>query len=134
MRAYFIETRNTLFETMMMNFDELPQFEKEFKKLAKKYKSLPKDLQQFKQIVSVVPLGNSKHFHVITQTNNVKIVKARFFCQYLKGTSLRLIYAYFEKEQKIEFIEICFKGDKENEDRKRIVDYVHGQSNKTRVK
>ncbi|MBI2335997.1 MAG: hypothetical protein HYU97_04470 [Deltaproteobacteria bacterium] len=92
---------------MTMNFDELPEFQKELKRLAKKYKSLPDDLEEFRNVVSVVPLGNSKHFNVITQTEVLHIVKARLFCRYLKGSSLRIVYAYFEKNQHIEFIELC---------------------------
>ena len=86
-----------------MNFDELPVFKKESKRLGKKYRSLPKDLQEFCNIVSVVPLGNGKHFNIITQNKTLYIVKARLFCRYLKGSSLRIIYAYFQQKQKIEF-------------------------------
>ena len=100
-----------------MNFDELPEFTKECKRFARRYKSLSGDMQEFKNVVSVVPLGNSKHFNIVTQTESVKIVKARLFCRYLKGSSLRVIYSYIEKEKKVEFIEMYFKGDKENEDR-----------------
>jgi hypothetical protein len=32
-----------------------------------------------------------------------------------------VIYAYWEEKDKLEFIEIYFKGDKENEDRDRIL-------------
>ena len=43
----------------------------------------------------------------------------------LKGrgvnSGLRLIYAHFEPEQKIIFIELYHKNDKENEDRQRIL-------------
>jgi hypothetical protein len=109
---------------MTMNFNELPEFIKECKKFAKKYKSLPDDLQEFKNVVSVLPLGNSKHFNIIIQTKSVKIVKARFFCRYLKGSSLRVIYSYIEEKKKIEFIQIYFKGKKENEDRQRIKQYL----------
>jgi len=42
----------------------------------------------------------------------------------LKGSSLRIIYAYYEEDQNIEFIELYFKGDKENEDRDRIATYI----------
>ncbi len=107
-----------------MNFDELPEFQKELKQLGKKYKSLPDDLQEFRSVVSVVPLGNSKHFHVIKQTKHFHVIKARLFCKYLKGTSLRIVYSYFEQEQKVEFIEIYFKGGKENQDRNRIEEYL----------
>lgn len=107
-----------------MNFDELPEFQKELKRLGKKYKSLPDDLQEFCNVVSAVPLGNSKHFNIITRNEVFYIVKARLFCRYLKGASLRIVYAYFEQEQRIEFIELYFKGDKENEDRDRIKEYL----------
>ena len=107
-----------------MNFNELPEFQKELKRLAKKYRSIPNDLQEFCSVVSAVPLGNSKHFNVITTTEFLHIVKARLFCKYLKGSSLRVIYSYFIQEQRIEFIELYFKGEKENEDRERIKEYL----------
>ena len=113
---------------MTMNFDELPEFQKEFKRYAKKYKSLPDDLQEFRNVISAVPLGNSKHFNVITQTEIFYIVKARLFCRYLRGTSLRIIYAYHIIASKVEFIEIYFKGEKENEDRERIKAYLKNQN------
>lgn len=109
---------------MTMHFNELPEFRKELKRLGKKYKSLPDDLQEFCNVVSAVPLGNGKHFNVITQTEIVCIVKARLFCKYLRGTSLRIVYAYFEQEQRIELIELYFKGEKKNEDRERIKEYL----------
>ncbi|MDD4624922.1 MAG: hypothetical protein PHR31_01845 [Candidatus Pacebacteria bacterium] len=107
-----------------MSYNEIQEFQKELKKLGKKYKSLPSDLQEFCNVISVVPLGNSKHFNIVFQNGLFFIVKARFFCRYLKGSSLRIIYSYFEQEQRIEFIELYFKGDKENEDRGRIKEYL----------
>ncbi len=109
---------------MKMNFNELPEFSKEFKRFSKKYRSLPDDLDEFKRIVSVVPLGNSKHFSIITKTELCAIVKARLFCRYLKGSSLRIIYAFHCQSCKIEFIEMYFKGEKANEDRERIREYL----------
>ncbi len=57
---------------------------------------------------------------------NTCIIKInKIACKALKGngvnTGLRLIYAYFEKEQKIIFVELYSKIDKENEDRQRII-------------
>jgi hypothetical protein len=54
-----------------------------------------------------------------------KVLKARkFACRSLKGTGvrsgIRVIYAYFEEEDRIELIEIYYKGDKKTEDRERI--------------
>ena len=112
---------------MTMTFDEAPLFSKELKRLTRKYKSLPEDLEEFKRVVSVVPLGTSKHFNVITKSEQCVIIKARLFCRTLKGSSLRIIYAYKEDHTLIEFIEIYFKGDEENEDRNRIREYLESQ-------
>lgn len=109
---------------MKIQFEELSIFQKEFKKLKKRYKSLLKDLKEFQKILSVSPLGNTKHFSVIQQTNVLYIIKARFFCRYLKGSSLRIVYAYFQKGGKIQFIELYYKGNKENEDTLRIKKYI----------
>ena len=107
-----------------MNFDELSEFSKEFKQLSKKYLSLMEDLDEFKKILSAIPLGNSKHFNVITRSSGAMIVKARLFCKYLKGSSLRVIYSYIQQTNTIEFIELYFKGSKANEDRERIKYYL----------
>jgi hypothetical protein len=109
-----------------MNYNELPEFQKEFKRLGKKYRSLPEDLLEFQKVVSAVPLGNSKHFNIITRTESLCIIKARLFCRYLNGSSLHIIYAYSELKQQITFIEIYFKGNKQNEDRERIKKYLNG--------
>ena len=107
-----------------MNFNELPEFQKDCKNLRKKYRSLPSDLENFKKIVTVIPQGNSKHFNVITRNDFCCIIKARLFCKYLKGSSLRIIYCYKEKLDLIEFIEVYYKGDKVNEDQNRIKFYL----------
>ncbi len=107
-----------------MNFDEIDHFTKDFKQLSKKYKSLSQDLLEFKKVVSVFPVGRGRHFIILTETNAVKVVKARFFCRYLKGSSLRIIYACFKNKQAIEFIEIYFKGKRRREDQQRIKNYL----------
>jgi len=55
-----------------------------------------------------------------------KIYKAKkFACRALKGkgaqSGIRVIYAYHEEEDWVEFVEIYFKGDKGSEDRERIL-------------
>jgi mRNA-degrading endonuclease RelE of RelBE toxin-antitoxin system len=109
---------------MMIHFDKLPEFQKELNRLTKKYRSLPEDLQEFINVISAVPLGNKKHFNIIRQAGVLRIIKARLFCRYLKGSSLRIIYAYSEQNRRIEFIELYHKGDKENEDSARIEKYL----------
>ncbi len=112
-----------------MNFKGAAEFQKDFKKLSKKFKSMDKDLINFKKVLSEAPLGIGKHFNVITKAGPVYIIKARFFCESLKKKDLRIIYAYIENHQisemvGIEFLEIYFKGNKENEDRERIKEYL----------
>ena len=109
----------------MKNFRVLDIFQKEFKRLSKKYKTLNDDLKKFKQVLEVYPTGIGKNFIIIRSLPGLKIVKAHLACRALRNNHLlRIIYSYFEKEQRIEFIELYFKGDKENEDRERIKEYL----------
>jgi hypothetical protein len=107
-----------------MNYKQYEQFSKEFGKLIKKYPSLDNDMIEFSNIISSYPLGSGRHFHVIHRSDTLCVVKARFFCRYLKGACMRIIYAYNALAKDFEFIEIYFKGDKENEDRERIKQYI----------
>ena len=109
----------------MKNFKALDAFQKEFKHLSKRYKTLDDDIGKFKQILEVYPTGVGKNFIIIHSLPNLKIIKAHLACRSLRNNHLlRIIYSYFEKEQRIEFIELYFKGDKENEDRERIQEYL----------
>lgn len=117
-----------LLEIMKMNFNETAEFKKDFKKLQKKYISLNNDLEEFKKILKKEPFGIGKHFNILTENDSIYIIKARFFCKSLKKKTLRIIYAYIENNQRIEmigieFIEIYFKGNKINENKKRIKEY-----------
>jgi len=113
-----------------MNFKSTREFQNDFKRLFKKFKTLDSDLVEFKKILNEFPLGIGKHFNVITISGSVHIIKARFFCRSLKKKDLRIIYSYIEKHQiiemiGIEFIEIYFKGNKKNEDQERIKTYLN---------
>ena len=108
----------------MKNFDSLPEFRRELRKLSRKYGTLNDDLEIFKEVLSISPTGFGNSFTVIHSTKVIKIVKARMACRSLRGKSLRVIYAYLEREEKVEFIEIYYKRNKENEDRNRIKEYL----------
>ena len=108
----------------MISFDENTEFEREFKKLFKKYKTLDDDFEKFKKVLLVAPTGVGKNFVIVHSQSYLRVVKARMACRFLRKNSLRIIYAYLEQEQRIEFIELYFKGDKENEDRDRIKVYL----------
>jgi len=107
-----------------MNFNETDEFAKAFKRLSKKYRSLSDDLLEFKKVVSELPLGSGKHFVIPHNQEEVKILKARLFCRYLRGASLRIIYAYQETKTMIDFIELYFKGEQVNESRHLIKEFL----------
>jgi mRNA-degrading endonuclease RelE of RelBE toxin-antitoxin system len=122
----------------MMKFNEiirLPEFERDLKKLSKKYRSLEDDLQNFIDTALYLYHKNSINtgeFYRIPDlklnTDNPKIYKAKkFACRSLKGTGsksgIRVIHAYFDDLDRIELVEIYHKSDKELEDRERILKY-----------
>jgi len=115
-------------------FDEvrrLAEFEKDLKKLSKKFRTLEDDLQTFiqKQLNLYHKLHiDNKGIFPISDLGIIypKIFKAKkFACRSLKGkgvtSGIRVIYAYFVQEDVIELLEIYYKGEKENEDRNRIL-------------
>ena len=110
---------NIQLENMTMNFKLTPDFSRDFKKLLKKYKTLEQDLDNFKRNVREVDLRANKNFAVLYMNEQVMIIKARFFCRYLKGKTLRIVFAYFIDKKKIVFIELFYKGDKQREDKQR---------------
>ena len=111
----------------------LPEFEKDIKKLLKRFKTLEDDLEIFIKnelnLYHKIRIDNKGVFQVPgLKIESPKIYKAKkFACRSLKGkgvqSGIRVIYAYFENQDKIELIEIYYKGDKENEDRERISKY-----------
>ncbi|GBD96488.1 MAG TPA: hypothetical protein ENG83_08820 [Nitrospirae bacterium] len=119
--------------TLFKQITHLPEFEKDMKKLAKRFTSLEEDLKIF---IKVAMNAFHKHnvdsraiFHISDLgIHSPKIYKAKkFACKALKGkgarSGIRVIYAYHEDQDKVEFIELYYKGDKEIENRERIVKY-----------
>ncbi len=117
--------------TPFKEITRLPEFERDMKRLLKRFRSLEDDLDNFIKI-------ELKLFHKLGIDNRgivqmaglgmraPRIYKGRkFACRSLKGkgaqTGIRVIYAYFEESNTIELVEIYYKGDKENEDRERIL-------------
>jgi hypothetical protein len=111
----------------------LPEFEKDIKKLLKRFKTLEDDLAIFIKnelnLYHKLKIDNKGVFQVPNlKIKGPKIYKAKkFACRSLKGkgvqSGIRVIYAHFEEKDKIELIEIYYKGDKENEDGERILKY-----------
>ncbi len=110
-----------------MEFNTLPEFDKDLKQLLKKYRSLNDDLVEVKTILKKKPDERPPFsFRIDNLGLETCIIKVKkIACKALKGrgvnSGLRLIYAHFEAEQKITFIELYHKNDKENEDKQRII-------------
>ena len=111
-----------------MEFSTLQEFDKDFKYLLKKYRTLNDDLDEVKTILRKKPDERPPFsFRIDNLGIETCIIKVKkIACKALKGkgvnSGLRLIYAYFETETKITFIELYYKNDKETEDRQRILE------------
>ncbi|MBA7473672.1 MAG: hypothetical protein GH158_06900 [Dehalococcoidia bacterium] len=113
----------------------LPEFEKDTKRLLKRFKTIDDDLEIFieKQLFLYHKLKkDNRGIFQITglPVGGPKVYKAtKFACKSLKGSGvqsgIRIIYAYDEEKDKIVLIEMYFKGDKANEDKQRIFEYLN---------
>jgi hypothetical protein len=111
-----------------MNFNELDEFQKDLKALLKKYRTLNEDLDVVKKVLEIMPEERPPFsFRIDNLGIETCIIKVKkIACKALKGrgvnSGLRLIYAHYPTEEKIVFIELYHKNDKENEDKQRIKD------------
>jgi len=124
--------------TKKINYGETPEFQKDFKKLLKKFRTLEEDLKLVKSAVvelfHVQKINNLSVFPIqgfCTETIQICKIK-KFACKALKGrgskSGIRVVYAFHCQSFKVDFIEMYFKGDKENEDRERIKLYLKNHS------
>ncbi len=118
----------------IINYKLLPEFEKDFKTLQKRFRTLNDDFERFKQY-SLETYFEQK----IETTSFVKIegqcgeayisYKVRkFACRSLKGkgnqSGIRIIFIWEEKTRTITFVEMYFKGDKPLEDKERLKNVI----------
>ncbi|MDO8659767.1 MAG: hypothetical protein Q7K54_04150 [Candidatus Parcubacteria bacterium] len=125
-----------------INYKITQEFEKDFKGLLKKFRSLEEDFE-FVKIATIEPYHiGVLHNGVLEKkdtnsifsipnfcTEKLKICKLKkFACRALKGrgvkSGIRIIYAFHIKTNLVDFIEIYFKGEKEMEDKERIKEYL----------
>lgn len=110
-----------------MEFEKLPEFEKDVKQLLKRYRTLDDDLEEVGSILRKKP-DERPPFSFRIDNIGIKtcIIKVKkIACKALKGkgvnSGLRLVYAWFVDEGRIVFIELYHKTDKQSEDRQRIL-------------
>ena len=109
------------------NVEKLPDFEHDIKKLRKKYKTIDDDLGTF--ISTAIKIHDKENDMGIVRIPGLgfdepAIYKGRkFACRSLKGkgnrTGIRVIFAHFQTEGKIELIEII-KSEQQNHDKQKI--------------
>jgi mRNA-degrading endonuclease RelE of RelBE toxin-antitoxin system len=112
---------------MKINFEELPEYKKDLKRLMKKHRTLNGDLEDVRKDLNDEP-GASPPFSfrienlgITTCVIKVKKIASDSFKGRGVNSGFRLIYAYFEQEKRIVFIELFHKNEKDNEDRERIL-------------
>ena len=115
-------------------YKTIHEFEKDFKKLSKKFSSLEDDLKVAKrdaiELHYIYNINNQSVFpipHFCSEELLICKLK-KFSCKSLKGrgckSGIRIIYAYSANSKTVKFIEIYFKGKKENENGDRIKNYL----------
>ena len=117
----------------------ITEFEKDFKKLEKRFRTLKDDFENMKRsLLEVHYLKNTPlPINALVDIKGCcgekyKSQKIRkFACKSLKNlgnrSGIRIIFVIEfneNKDFKITFIEIYYKGDKENEDRERLLKFI----------
>lgn len=112
-----------------MQFETLPEYDKDLKRLLKKFRTLEEDIEILKKVLAVQPKESPPlSFRLTGYKEEYFVVKVKkITCRALKGrganSGLRLIYEYKESEGKIVLVEIYFKGADESENKERLQSY-----------
>ena len=110
-----------------MTFEELEEYKKDLKKLSKKYRTLPEDIEVVKKVLFVNPKERPPfsfridNLGVKTCVIKIKKIASKSFKGKGVHSGFRLIYAHFEKDDRIVFVELYHKSKKDIEDRERII-------------
>ena len=112
---------------MKINFEELTEYQKDLKRLLKKYRTLINDLEDVCKDLNDEPGASPPFSYKIEGLGiNTCVIKIKKIASdSFKGrgvqSGFRLIYAYFEAEKRIVFVELYHKNEKSIEDRERIL-------------
>lgn len=109
-----------------MKIEELDEYKKDLKKLSKKFRTLSDDMEVVKKVLFVNPNARPPfsfridNLGVETCVIKVKKIASKSYKGKGVNSGFRLIYAHFEKDNRIVLIEIYHKSKKDIEDKKRI--------------
>ncbi|MCR4939410.1 MAG: hypothetical protein K5930_04785 [Treponemataceae bacterium] len=114
----------------MINYKSLPEFEKDFKSLLKRYRTLEDDFEIFKKYTietfynQGVPTSAFVPIQGFCSEKYVSNKVRKFACRSLPGrgnqSGIRIIFIWQEDSRTVTFVEMYFKGDKTEEDRERL--------------
>jgi len=109
-----------------MKFEMLPEYQRDLKRLLKKYRTLEKDLNVVRKVLKVragasPPMSvRIEGLKLSTCVIKIRRIASDSFKGKGSNSGLRLVYAHFEKEDRIELVELYHKNEKDKEDRERI--------------
>lgn len=124
---------------MVLKFDATPEFQKDVKKLAKKWRSIPDDIEQAKRAITPLytPIDgvDIKDFRdsffatsratILTSTETYEIVKMRLDCMSLgSDKKTRLVFIMIRTDDTIQFVELYAKNANEQHDQRRLKEYI----------
>jgi len=109
-----------------MIIEELNEYRKDLKRLSMKYRTLQEDLEVVKKVLFVNPKERPpfsfriNNLGLETCVIKVKKIASKSFKGKGVNSGFRLIYAHFEREERVVLIELYHKSNKEIEDKDRI--------------
>ena len=124
----------------MTNFSETPEFTKEVKYFAKKWRSAPNDIKTARQYI--LPLYeqmdhgvdikqyrqrffNGKTATILYRNADTEVIKMRLDVECLgRNNKVRIVFIAIKNADEIKFIELYAKNEKPREDQKRIKRYL----------
>lgn len=122
----------------MIRFDRTPEFEKDLKKLSKKWRSLPNDIELAKKVITVLyepqkeisldglrqQFFSSNKNTILEESETYEVVKMRLRCKDLRTDAVtRITFIWIKTDSKVLLIELFSKNDKAREDIYRIAKY-----------
>lgn len=122
-----------------MNFEQTAEFQKDLKRLSKKWRSLPNDIadaQKGLELLYVHRVGidikrlrdaffGTNKATLLSQSDDLEVVKMRLDVADLgRSDKARIIFVAVKAENTITFIELYAKNEKPREDSKRINKYL----------
>lgn len=120
-----------------MNFEQSPEFQKDLKRLSKKWRSLSGDLADVELLIADVYTDNDQHelfqqkffnnkraTKLVVQ-NDVEVIKMRLDVAVLgSADKARIVFVAVKTNQRIVFVELFAKNEKSREDRNRYRQYL----------